>query len=195
MSQAYGLHALIGAGEQADRSFREIGVAGPVHRPGVVVPGWSGHRPGEIDRFGSPPIFGRPPTAAARATSPRGGSGAPSPRASSAGGSPPYDGYDGPRVTYGPSTSTCALTTSRERRGPAAEDRTDGFKQAVRGVLPGYTGHVPNAHKHFGSSHVRTTATRRRHAAARAAAHAPTLSAPTPAKRTAAKRIGAKRTT
>ena len=57
-SQAYGLHVAYGdlkdatGGGSSDRSFREIGVPSASYndplRRGVVVPGYGGHKPGEI---------------------------------------------------------------------------------------------------------------------------------------------------
>ena len=37
---------------------------------------------------------------------------------------------------------------------PTERLNTDAFRDAVGGVLAGYTGHVPNARTHYGSSHV-----------------------------------------
>ena len=38
-------------------------------------------------------------------------------------------------------------------------DTADSYKREVGGVLPGYAGHVPNAHRHCGNSHVGGVAT------------------------------------
>jgi len=60
--------------------------------------------------------------------------------------------------SYSTSSGDIGLEVSHAAELRAHESRpqtaTDPFRRAVGGVLPGYSGHVPNAQTHFGRSHV-----------------------------------------
>jgi len=100
-------------------------------RVGGVMPGYSGHRPGARDvdskmAFGGVPTFNPP-----RMTRPPG---------------------QGEHLHQRPSTSFQEL--GKGWKVPAQELSTDQFRDAVGGVLCGYTGFVPNSRTHHGSAHV-----------------------------------------
>jgi hypothetical protein len=137
-SQAYGLHVAYGdlkdatGGGSSDRSFREIGVPSASYndplRRGVVVPGYGGHKPGEIERYGHAPTFVPPRNSSARAP----------------------DDSGGARINR----PTSAYQDMAQDKMPFAEDRTDSYLRAVGGVVANYAGHVPNSQHHFGSRHI-----------------------------------------
>jgi hypothetical protein len=138
MSQAIGLHQVVEPSD-SERSFSVIGASGvaardPYRHTGNVVPGYSGHRPGDIHHFGTVPRFVPPSTAQPRS---------------------PYK-QDIARV-HRPTTAwqEIAAPTAMPHRPHQAlqptEDRTDPYKEAVGGVVAGYTGHVPGSQTHFGT--------------------------------------------
>lgn len=137
-SQAYGLHVVHGdlndtvGGGSSDRSFREIGVPSASYndpfRRGVVVPGYAGHKPGEIERYGHAPTFVPPRNSSARSPDDSGGA-----------------RLSRPTMTY---------QDMAQDKMPLPEDRTDAYLRAVGGVVPSYAGHVPKSQYHYGSKHL-----------------------------------------
>ena len=100
-------------------------------RVGGVLPGYAGHRPGARDvshkmAYGGTPQFNNP--------------------------------HDPPVPGQGQHLDNRASTNFQEYgKGWKVPDdtlSTDRFRDSVGGVLVGYTGFVPNARTHFGSSHV-----------------------------------------
>jgi hypothetical protein len=101
-------------------------------RVGGVMPGYSGHRPGARDvahrmAYGGVPTFNAAPVRR-----------------------PPGQGQ---HLSNNPTTSWSEIGHGWKEREPG-DSRSDEFKGAVGGVLCGYTGFVPNARTHCGSSHV-----------------------------------------
>ena len=123
------------AAGHADMDSREYGTGGRYtfrERVGGVVPGYQGHRPGARDvhhtmSFGGVPTFN--PRVVQR---------------------PPGQGA---HLDNNPSTTWQEIGRGWKPEDPG-DSRSDGFRNTVGGVLVGYTGFVPNARTHYGSSHV-----------------------------------------
>ena len=121
------------AAGHAEMHSREYGTGGKyAFREAVkgVLPGYAGHRPGARDvhhtmAFGGVPTFNTP-----RSRTPPG---------------------QGSRLNNRPTTSFQELGCGWKL---PEEKPNENFRDAVGGVLAGYTGFVPCARTHFGSSHV-----------------------------------------
>ena len=100
-------------------------------RVGGVLPGYTGHRPGARDvhhkmAFGGVPTFNHPRS--------------------------PVPPGQGEHLHNRPTTGFQEY--GRGWKVPEENLSTDRFRDEVGGVLCGYTGFVPNARTHMGSSHV-----------------------------------------
>jgi hypothetical protein len=140
-------------------------------RARVVTPGYSGHLPGESTRFGMSPTFHRPTSSSSRSSTPRGH----------------HSLRD--RTPSSPSVRLSRPTTAWEEIGVGAAARSTSptrhhhhhqqqqqqyhgwsprreYKHEVGGVVPGYTGHVPQGATLIGVSQtggVRTSPARVSH--------------------------------
>lgn len=122
------------AGGHAEMNSRNYGTGAAYtfrERVGGVMPGYSGHRPGARDvhhkmAYGGMPTFNRPSSARA----------------------------PGQGMHLDNRPTTAFQEYGRGWKVPDETLSTDRFREAVGGVLCGYTGHVPHTRTHFGSSHV-----------------------------------------